>query len=303
VDELAIQRSWRVSLPELSALAIRAGGDGESPELLAVGDKAYSIAAGEPHPPGDGIASGDLSKAVGRWTFGPESDSQWEGLAADGLGRVFVMQEHAGHEDQPSHVFVFAPDLHELVGVIALVMEENGAEWKDAWSEDRNARAEALTLLRGGHLLVAKQKDPVRLIEFGPKGSRPGGFGSSRFPDKGEPFQYPSQDYAHYEVLQSWGLASEEEDELGSINDLAVVDGSLYAVSRESHDIARLEALVGPDEDSVGVERRWRVPADVGHPEGLVVREGLVPIVADDVSAAEDQGGANIFLMAQLDEG
>jgi hypothetical protein len=300
VAELEIRGSWRVSLPELSALAIRSRGDGGTLELLAVGDKLCSISAGEAQPSVGDNLSGDLSDAVARWTWEPEGDSQWEGLAADGIGRAFVLQEHPGDEEQPSHVFVFAPDLRERVGVIALLVDGAGEEWREAWSEDMNARAEALALLRGGHLLVAKQKDPVRLIEFGPKGNRAAGLGSSRFLEEGEPFQCPPEEFAEYEVLHSWGVAKDGEDELRSVNDLAVFEGSLYAVSRDSRRITRLEADVGPTEESVGVERSWPIPATVGQPEGLVVRSGLVPIVADDVKSEEDRGGPNIFLLGDM---
>jgi hypothetical protein len=85
MGELAIQRPWRISLPEPSALAIRLGGAGEPLELLAVGDKLYRISAGEAEPPGDANVSGDLSETVNRWTLESGADSQWEGLAVDGI--------------------------------------------------------------------------------------------------------------------------------------------------------------------------------------------------------------------------
>jgi hypothetical protein len=299
VGDLTIRGdAWRVDLPELSALAVR-GGDAGRLELLGVGDKSFSIFAGEAQPPGTGRVSGDLAEQVRRWPSERKA-SQWEGLAADGAGRAFVLQEHADNAEQPSHVFVFAPDLHELVCVIALAVKGHGAEWKDAWSEHKNARGEALVLLRSGHLLVAKQKDPVRFVEFGPKGSRAAGVGASRFLDEGEPFECPSEPFVEYESLGSWGVTRQDRDELPAVNDLAVFEGRLYAVSRESHRIARLETPEGPDEEDVAVGRSWPVPAAVGHPEGLVLRDGLVPIVADDLSADEDKGGPNIFLLSHL---
>jgi hypothetical protein len=157
-----------------------------------------------------------------------------------------------------------------------------------------------LALLRGGHLLVAKQKDPVRFIEFGPHGIQADGLDASRFLEASEPFECPPEDFVEYGPLHSWGVANEDRHELPSVNDLAVYEGSLYAVSRESHLIARLEADVGPEESSVGVADRWPVPAAVRHPEGLVMRNGLVPIVADDRSAEGDKGGPNIFLLSHL---
>jgi hypothetical protein len=298
VGELGVRGHWRVPVEELSALALRLGATG-SAELLAVGDRAFSIAAGDAKPPGTSEATGDLAEAVGEWSLEPDA-SQWEGLAADGAGRAFVLQEHPGDKGKPSHVFVFAPDLKELDRVIALVVEGDDSAWKRDWLEHKNTRGEALALLRDGHLLVAKQKEPARLIEFGPKGAHAAGLGESRFLAEGEPFDCPRDYVVEYEPLHSWGVAEEDTDELPSINDLTVHEGRLYAISRDSRVIARLEATVGPEESSVGVADSWLVPAVVRQPEGLVMLDGLVPIVGDDVSADEDTGDANTFLLNRL---
>ena len=299
MDELKVESRWRVDLPELSALTIRFREGARSQELLGIGDTSFSIVAGETHPPGASTLSADLADSVSSWTLDPDAGSQWEGMAADGAGCAFVLQEHAGHAREPSHVFAFAPDLRERVCVIALVVDD-GAEWKEAWNEHKNARGEALVLLRDGHLLVAKQKDPVRFIEFGPRGATAAGLDPSRLLGDDESFEYPSDPHVEYEPLASWGVAREDRDELTTVNDLAVFEGRLYAISRESHLIAQLETRASPDEDSLDVERRWSVPADVKHPEGIAIGLGGVPIVADDLSAEEDVGGPNIFVLGQL---
>jgi hypothetical protein len=294
---LEVESRWRVELPELSALTIRFREDARSRELLGIGDTSFSIVAGETQPPGASTVSADLADSVSSWTLDPEAGSQWEGVAADGAGCAFVLQEHAGDERQPSHVFVFAPDLRERVSVIALAVDD-GAEWKQAWTEDKNARGEALVLLRDGHLLIAKQKDPVRFIEFGPRGATAAGLDPSRFLGD-DPFEYPSDPLVEYEPLASWGVAREDRDELTTVNDLAVFEGRLYAISRKSHRIVQLETRASPEEDSLSVERRWSVPADVKNPEGIAFAPGLLPIVADDLSAEEDVGGPNIFVLSR----
>src|SRR5688572_19352273 len=97
---LELTQSGRIDLDEVSALCRR--GD----EIVAVGDKAYDIVCNDVASLEDGWRSGDLSGLV---TNDSEPDgSQWEGVAADGTGRILVLQEHAGR-DRPSHVFVFAP--------------------------------------------------------------------------------------------------------------------------------------------------------------------------------------------------
>ena len=300
MGELEVQASWRVELPELSSLALRARPGGTSEELLGVGDSSFSISVGEARPPGRGALSADLAESIAGWMSEPGGTSQWEGLAADGAGCAFVLQEHSGRGRDPSHVFVFAPDLDERLEVIALVVDGDGG-WEEAWKDDKNARGEALVLLRGGHILVAKQKDPVRFIEFGPRGGRASGLGPSRFLDTHESFERSADPEVEYEPLASWGLASEDRDDLRGVNDLAVFEGRLFAISRKSHVIVQLEGQATPDEDSLGVERRWVVSADVKNPEGLAIGDGGVPIVADDLSAEEDTGGPNVHVLSRLD--
>jgi hypothetical protein len=298
MEELTVGDRWRVELPELSALALRLQ-EGAPAELVGVGDRLFAIFTGDSHPPGAGAVSSDLREVVGN--SDPGSASQWEGVAVDRAGCPFVLEEHAEEEEDPSHVFVLDAGLREPVCVIALVVEDDDEEWKESWTEHKNARAEALALLRDGHLLVAKQKDPVRLIEFGPRGAEPGGLAPSRFLDRDEPFEYPPGPAAEYVPLASWGLAGDDRDELQTVNDLAVFDRTLYAISRKSQCIVRLESDASPDEDSVRVEDRWRVPTDVLNPEGLAIVDELVPVVADDLSDDEDTGGPNIFVLGALE--
>lgn len=69
---------------------------------------------------------------------------------------------------------------------------------------------------------------------------------------------------------------------LESINDAAVAGGELYVISRSSRRIARLAAEVAPSDESVAVAASWVLPGAVGEPEGLVLLDGLVPLVADE---------------------
>lgn len=296
MDELELRDSWRVGLSELSALALRPTGAGGGPQLVGVGDSAFTIVLGDAEPPGSSHVSADLSAAVARDS---DTSSQWEGLAADAAGRVFVLQEHAGPDDELSHVFVFAPEL-KLTAVIQLVVEED-AEWAVAWRENDNARGEAIALLRDGHLLVAQQKEPVHLIEFGPQGADAVGLAAAALLPGDEAFELPDGSRIDYHVLASWAIREPDRNSLGSINDLATSDGELYAISRTSHVVAKLEANVRPEEKSVAIERLWSVPGEIHHPEGLVVLAGI-HIVADDVSAEKDTPDRkNIFRLVEPD--
>ena len=284
-----IEDSARLDLDELSALATRPGG-----ELVGVSDASFRIAVGRSEPLKGVKLSPSLEDLVSDLSHEPENGSQWEGVAADGGGRVFVLQEHAGRR-RPSHVFALTDSLDGLYAAIALTVADDGASWKEKWLADPNARGEALVLLRDGHVLVIKQKDPVRLIEFGPLGSSARGLGAARFLGADARFEIAPGALAEYEPLESWRF----DGPLESINDAAVAGGELYVVSRSSRTIARLAAEVAPCDESVAVAATWALPDAVGEPEGLVLLDRLVPLVADD-QPRQEPARDNVFRLEPL---
>jgi hypothetical protein len=179
-------------------------------------------------------------------------------------------------------VFVFSPSLDALVGLIALHVPKGDARWRRAWRADPNARAEALVLLRHGHILVIKQKDPVRLIEFGPPGNPPVGLGPRELagPGMGKRFLAESAVPLRYEPLDSWQLDPGNEPPLESVNDATVSRDQLYVISRSSRRIARLRTT--GTEQTLRVTRSWKLPRKIESPEGLVILKDLAPIVGDD---------------------
>ena len=162
---LEVADSWRLDADELSGLGLRRRGPAAEPELLVVGDSGFRVLTCGLTEHGPQGRSPKLDDAVDGFTSG--RSSQWEGVTADGSGRVFILQEH------PGHVFVLAPELGRLDDALELEVPGRHAEWERTWHEDKNARGEALLLMRGGHVLVFKQKDPVTLIEFGPRDRSP----------------------------------------------------------------------------------------------------------------------------------
>jgi hypothetical protein len=130
-------------------------------------------------------------------------------------------------------------------------------------------------------VLVVKQKGPVRLIEFGPTGPRETAWGAARFLRPQEPFDVEQGMRGAYEPLESRGIDVGRYGPLKSINDAVVADDTLYLISRASGRSARLDADVAPSDGSVRVEVSG-LRKDIAQPEGLVLLDGLVPIVADD---------------------
>jgi hypothetical protein len=98
--------------------------------------------------------------------------------------------------------------------------------------------------------------------------------------------------------LASWGLGTRDASVLKSINDAAIGgDRRVYVISRSSGILARLHSDPRRSE-TVVIDSAWGVPEEIEHPEGLVLLEGLTPLVADDRPAAA--GGPNLFLLSTL---
>ena len=136
-------------------------------------------------------------------------------------------------------------------------------------------------LLTNGHLLVAKQRRPVTILELAPSGEEP--FGTARGPLHGaEAFQAPAAG-TELVTAASWEV---EDDDVGSLNDLTLpLDGPLLGVSSRSRSVVELTDLEA-GRPAVSVRRRWALPDDVvdadSRAEGLLVDARLGAFVALD---------------------
>jgi hypothetical protein len=280
---LEIIDSWRLDADELSGLGLRRHGPAPEPQLLAVGDSGFRVLTCGLSGDGARGRSPKLDDELDRFTTG--SSSQWEGVTADGSGRVFILQEH------PGHVFVLPPELARLDTALPLDVPRHG-DWERGWHEDKNARGEALLLMRDGHVLVFKQKDPVTLIEFVPKHDDPIDVGDDPFLPAGEFFALSD---APLHPVRSWPL----DAPLESISDSSRVGGQVFVLSAKSRCIAALSALREGGEPVRLDGEPWRLPDEIAQPEGLVVLdEGSTPIVAADLAAGDT--GDNLFRLSGL---
>ena len=166
------------------------------------------------------------------------------------------------------------------------------------WDASSNARAEGLVLLKNGHLLVAKEKDPPLLMEFGPTGERAEGLAPELvFSSLGD-FPLDDESRSDFSLVSFWRLESEASQRIGDISDVAAgPDERLYLLSDESRCVARLDPSLTPSRAGLGVTHLWELPERLRQPEGLVIREDMVPIVAID----KDEPSENLFVMSPLD--
>ena len=164
-NRLRVRRVVHVPLREVSGICLRRS-DNSRMFLIAVGDRAakiawFSLSGSE----GGGIDWHTRSIAKLSGSKLPKHNPQIEAVCADGDGRILLLQE------APPRVELIDPKALEAVASIDLVVEGRGKIAR-AWSDPKGSRGEGAVLLPGGHLLVAKEKKPAALIEFGAPYSR-----------------------------------------------------------------------------------------------------------------------------------
>lgn len=277
-DALEIVDRLRIPLAEVSGLAClrRSGGA----LLVAVGDNDASLATAD-------VGAGG---AVGEWRvvtsdeLGARPDAavrfrQLEAVAVDGAGRAWVVTEGTS--------LLGGIDLAAGATVGGASLETATLPELDRhWSKRDASRSEGLLLLAQGHLLIAKEKDPAGLVEFGPAGEDPLGVSAATLLQADEAFGLlagePGGPPPALVALAWWPLPSSVGKAFADLSDLAV-DGSsgVWVLSDESRRIGRLRLplVVG---EAVGIDPVADLPKKVGKPEGLALLPGDLIAVADD---------------------
>ena len=280
---------WKLPLEEVSALCL---GDGGA-SLVGVGDDRWRFARAAIAP--DGLSLDDPTPVDGRPAA--EEDSEFEGIASDGSGRLFVLREGPA-------VVILLDSQGDIEHTIRLQVGSDfprlGPEWNDP--EKSNSRGEGLLLLRDGRILVAKQRESTWLIEFGPAGAEPRGFTGESPLAPGETFALDrGSPETVMDALAAWLV---DQEDIKSLNDLAIgADGRLYLISSKSRRLLRLDH----DLDARGGSARL-----VGHDlpdelfltdddkaESLVYATELGWIVGLDL----DREGDNVFRLTGVPEG
>ena len=215
---------WQLPLEEVSALCLWEGGAG----VVAVGDDHWCFGAAAIGP--DSLTPAKPTIVDGRPAA--EQGSEFEGVAADSSGRLFVLREG------PALILVLDGDgtvERTLALRVPADLPDLGAEWNVP--ENANARGEGLLLLRDGHILVAKQRNSTWLIEFGPAGEPPAGFTWASGLRAGEPFALDATT-TELVPLAAWRV---DQADFRSINDLALDEGGrLWLISSKSRRLASL---------------------------------------------------------------
>jgi hypothetical protein len=273
-NRLHVQREVDVPLREVSGICLRRSGEGRK-SLIAVGDGAAMLAWTALPPSDDGELDWrtvDVSRMAGSAL--PENDPQIEAVCADGAGRVLLLQE------SPSRAELVDLDAMRVVASIELAV--NGRdELAESWNDPDGSRGEGAVLLCGGHLLVAKEKHPAALIEFGPAGVRSRGLSQGGALADGA--SWPVEPGEHrYVALAVWRPDKPLRKCCEDFSDLEIgPDGRLYLLSDKSATIARLDDLP-PGGGAASLTAWWRLDDLGAKPEGLAfAADGRAAVALD----------------------
>jgi hypothetical protein len=268
-----------VPLREVSGICLRRGPRGRM-SLLAIGDHKARLASLSLPAPEEGPLewqTTNIARLPGSDL--PKSDPQIEAVCADGEGRVLLVQE------SPPRAELIDAALSRVVASIHLVVEGK-SDLARSWSDPDASRGEGAVLLANGHLLVAKEKKPAVLMEFGPRGACPSGLARGRALAAGA--RWPIEQANHeFVALAVWIPTKALAEACDDFSDLEIgPDGRLYLLSDKSATIARLDDL-RPESGSADCTATWRLDDLDGKPEGLSFDASGRAVVALDKRKAK----------------
>ncbi len=279
-ERLQVCRQVDVPLREVSGICLRRG-SGKRMSLLAIGDHKAKLACLRLPAPEEGPLDWETTN-VGKLPGSdlPKSDAQIEAVCADGAGRVLLLQE------SPPRAELIDIERRRVVATIDLSVDGNG-DLARSWSDPDGSRGEGAVLLAGGHLLVAKEKKPTALVEFGPRGSRPRGWSPKNALGAGASWAV-EEGHNEFVSLACWSADKSLAKACEDFSDLEIgPDGNLYLLSDQSATIVRLASL-SPEGGSASCTAVWRLDALDGKPEGLAFDPLGRAVVALDTRKARN---------------
>lgn len=243
----------KLPLTEVSGLASRDG------RFVAVGDHSSTVVTfGLDHDKVTDVQKHKpLPKAGG-------SGSQFEAVTFDGAGSVVVLSE-------TGRVVTLSDDCETELASTDL-------DWTSAnplvdGHVNINSLGEGVVVIEKNHLLVALEKSPSAIVEFGPDGDAPRGYLADE--THGDAFAPPAKLVA----LKAWKV---DDGNAPDLSELTVgPDHALWALSQQGKAIVRFERNLRADEDRASVKSHVRIPSDLEGAEGLTF-VGTTPVVARD---------------------
>ena len=266
---LEVMATTRMPVPELSGLG-RQGVSGQE-GYLAVGDRTSALVTFEVDAEGApaNVRVHDLSPLFG------DGPSQWEAVAGDGAGAVFVLAEAS------DTIHVLSPALDRVDHRIHLTVPDDHPLSR-SWQADPNSRGEGLVLLSNGHVLVVKEKNPVALVEFAPIGDAAEGY-EGRLAIGDRTFPISAELDVSMVAVKHWTLKTSDEDRVTDVSEITVDgEGRLLLLSDQARAAFSLERGLRVDEDRLDIKAALHLPPVIDKPEGLILVEGRILVGVDE---------------------
>jgi uncharacterized protein YjiK len=310
---LSVTQQYNVPIAEVSGLAIVQSNesketDEDSVNLYAVGDKTHEVARFRFNGMAD--ATIDVHDAAPVISKDKKDASEWEAIAADGKDTICMLNEPR------SEISCLDLGLQQDRGSFSLDTSSI-SDLDSAWKARPNSRGEGMILMKKGHVLVLKEKEPSMLVEFGPEGDAPMGYGPSAFLQAGEAFagfqpvnpdkaDQPNQPHHRTSpqrlvALKTWKFSARLSDLAKDGSEITLgPDGRVYLLSQEGSALIRLEKTLKPDENKVGVDRGayWNLPAGLEKAEGLVIDNHMRPWIGIDIKQTHKP---NLFRLSPIE--
>ncbi len=263
--------SWNLSLREVSGLGMRRNPHSGLPEVLGVSDEDVRIAVARVNKDGRlAVSEPQEVEGVDRHWAPTDQGSEWEGVAGDVSGRIFILREEGS----------------ELLVITADFVLDRRLQLTHSWLDDTKYGLESLLLLCEGHFLCVKQRKPVTFIEFGPVGQSPIGVTPNSVLSTEDEFVLPPKCVDNLAAIATWEM--DEDSPLESVNDIAVDgDRTMLAISSKSRCIGRLGRGLRPGHNHAKVTQHWKLPKKLfqtndAKAEGLLADPRLDYLVAVD---------------------
>ena len=211
-------------------------------------------------------------------------NKQWEGLHYDvSTNTVHLLQESTGS------IFVFNRAMDRI---LARTMLDFFPDRHEKSARTDNSLGEGFLPLAKGHVLVAKEKFPAALIEFGNRNAKAHGYD----PQQPAPSATVTASTRTLYPLHYWRLPLNDDKHCDLSDVTRSDDGELYGISQICQRIYRFAAL-DPRTEHLELLQSWHLGARIKAPEALVVIAPHTFLVASDIK----QPRHNLWLLATAD--
>jgi hypothetical protein len=261
---LLVENSYKLPVLEMSGMCLR------REEVVIVNDNdnlVHFFKVSNLEKPASRLI--DLKKLKGAPL---DLKGQWEGISCAEDGRLFLLQE------SPARVLVITKDLKSVHSINKLVLSVKDKKHLN-WKSSSNSSGEGILLLAGGNIIIAKEKNPIQLIEFSKNGSK--------------------EINSSFNAITNWSLPLKYLKKVQDISDIyRHSNKGLYLLSDQSRSIIKISGTLPKKGGDFRIEKIWKLPKRIKKPEGFFIdKKGRAVIIVDSKKIRKK---GNIFITSKL---